>query len=391
MNSKNFSSEIKSCEEYIASKSFKKADISISNAIQINSESPYAWYLKSKVCLGLLDYENALSACENAIELNPKKEYVQLKGRIENFTKLDRDDLTNYYSQKIDNLLVLTNSKNIEVLSQRKLNGIVYQRILDNFKDGIVYKKSDDDIFLKVKMLTENAIDLNFVENHDSSNGIVGAYGFKKAAIDSRLSKTLQIAAMIHEFAHHLLFEIFKNAVMYIYKSQNSEAIEAFGWYCITQNVYWLLMNEYCAHMVECRYVPYNNFESFNKILKINENLNISKVKKAVELGESLSRDIAYILDGFFTDKMKEEIKMQFLSDRVILKRKGCEFKSEGNLSSDEKFDMINSILRENIISIKINFSYRDLIMFKRIFEMSGVENVKTNGICNEFGRPRKI
>jgi hypothetical protein len=99
-----------------------------------------------------------------------------------------------------------------------------------------------------------------------------------------------------------------------------------------------------------------------------NHELDQNKVKKAVELGNSLANDIIYMLDGFFTQELAEEIKMQFLSDRVILLKKGCEFESEGKLSEDEKFRMINSVLGETLVYIKINFSYSELNQFKKIF-----------------------
>lgn len=374
MNSRNFNEEIQRCEKFIASKSFKKADDAISNAIQINSDSPYAWYLKAKVCLGLLNYKNALSASEKAIELNPKDEYIGLKNNIENFINLDETDLKIDYPNKMDNMAVLTSNKNIKLLSDRKLNPIVYKRILDNIK-GDVGKNTpcDGEIYTKVKQLSENFIDLDFIanSNNDSPRKVMGAYGFKRAVIDSNLSKTLQIAAMIHELTHHLVFEIFKNNIMYVYQSQCSDTIEAFGWYAITKNIYWLLMNEYCAHTVECHYMPLKNYESFNNILTIDENLDEDKVKKAVELGNCLAKDIIYMLDEFFTPELVEEIKMQFLSDRVILLKKGCEFKSEVELSDVEKFDMINSVLKEALIYIKINFSYGELNQFKKIFANS--------------------
>lgn len=371
MNSRNFNTEIKRCEELIASKSFKKADEAISDAIQINRDSPYAWYLKAKVCLGLFDYKKALMASERAVELNPKMEYVELKESIENFMNLDVDDLTTDYQNKIDNMVVFTANKNIKLLSKRKLNPIIYNRILDGIKDNIAKNTvNEGEIFLKVKKLTESFIDLEFLanSNNDSSKKVAGAYGFKRAVIDSSLSKTLQIAAMIHELSHHLIFEIFKNTIMHVFQSQETDTIEAFAWYSLTRNVYWLLMNEYCAHTVECHYMKLKNYESFNNILKVNENLDEDKVKKAVELGNCLAMDIVYILDKFFTPELVYEIKMQFLSDRVILLKKGCEFKSEMELGNEEKFSMINSVLKETLINIKINFSYGELNQFKKIF-----------------------
>lgn len=371
MNSRNFNTEIKRCEELIASKSFKKADEAISDAIQINRDSPYAWYLKAKVCLGLFEYKKALMASKRAVDLNPKRQYVEFKENIENFMNLDVDDLKTDYPNKIDSIVLFTANKNIRLLSKRKLNPIVYNRILDDIQADIAKNTvNEEEIYLKVKRLTESFIDLEFLadSNNDSSRIVAGAYGFKRAVIDSSLSKTLQIAAMIHELSHHLIFEIFKNTIMYVFQSQETDTIQAFAWYGLTKNLYWLLMNEYCAHTVECHYMKLKNYESFNNILKINGNLDKDKVKKAVELGNCLAMDIIYMLDKFFTPELVYEIKMQFLSDRVILLKKGCEFESEVELGSEEKFSMINSVLKETLINIKINFSYGELNQFKKIF-----------------------
>lgn len=371
MNSRNFNTEIKRCEELIASKSFKKADEAISDAIQINRDSPYAWYLKAKVCLGLFEYKKALMASKRAVDLNPKRQYVEFKENIENFMNLDVDDLKTDYPNKIDSIVLFTANKNIRLLSKRKLNPIVYNRILDDIQADVTKNTvNEEEIYLKVKRLTESFIDLEFLadSNNDSSRKVAGAYGFKRAVIDSSLSKTLQIAAMIHELSHHLIFEIFKNTIMYVFQSQETDTIQAFAWYGLTKNVYWLLMNEYCAHTVECHYMKLKNYESFNNILKINGNLDKDKVKKAVELGNCLAMDIIYMLDKFFTPELVYEIKMQFLSDHVILLKKGCEFESEVELGSEEKFSMINSVLKETLINIKINFSYGELNQFKKIF-----------------------
>lgn len=366
---KTFDIEIKRCEKYINEKSFKKADDSISNAIHINRNSAYAWYLKAKVSIGLSNYKKALRACQRAVSIDQNNnEYIKLKENVENFINLNPKDLKiGNYPNKIDNMVIFTTNKNIKLLSKRELNSIVYKKILDDIVlDNITEISRNSDIFQKVKEFSQHFIDLDFTYDSDD-NIIKGIYGFKKAKIDLNNLKTIQIAAMIHELAHHLLFEIFKNTVMYLYESQNSDTIESFAWYSLTHDTYWRLMNEYCAHAVECNYIPYKNYESFNIILE-NEELDEKKVKKAVELGNTLASDIIYMLDRFFTKEMVEEIKMQFLSDRVILKNKGCEFKSEVVLENDEKFGMINSVLRQNLINIKINFSYDELYQFKQIF-----------------------
>lgn len=371
MNSRTFEAEIKRCEYLLARKSFRKADEAITDAIHIDQNCAYAWYLKAKVCIGLLNYKKALRACQKAISIDRKIEYIKLKENLENFINLQVDDLAIAdYPNEIDNMVVLTSGKNINLLSERMLTKTVYKFILDSIREDALKNVSCvDDIFAKVKGLAQNYINLEFVPNSmHGSRRVAGAYGFKRAVIDSNTSKTLQIASMIHELAHHLLFEIFKNAIMYVYQSKNTDTIEALGWYSLTNDVYWLLMNEYCAHAVECHYMKLRNYESFNNILNGNDDLDLAKVQRAVELGNCLAGDIIYILDGFFTEEMVEEIRMQFLSDRVILLKKDCEFESEAKLEDEEKFSMINSILRQNLIEIKINFSYGELNRFKKIF-----------------------
>jgi tetratricopeptide (TPR) repeat protein len=367
----NFEVEIRKCEKFLAEKSFKMADEAISNAIHVNRDSPYAWYLKAKVCVGLLNYKKALRASNKAVSIDQKNEYIKLKENIENFIGMQADGLVmDSYPNSMDNMAVFTTNRNIRLLSERKLNGIVYSNILDNIAEDMAEAAScEGDVFFKVKDLVESFIDLDFVANKNNSpRRVVGTYGFKRAAIDSNSSKTLQIGAMIHELAHHLLFEIFKNAIMFIYQSRSTDTIEAFGWYALIKNPYWLLMNEYCAHRVECNYIPYRNYESFNSVLQSSGDLDIERVKKAVELGDSLAGDIIGVLDGFFTEELREEIRMQFLSDRIILLKKGCEFESETDLADGEKFDMINSILRQTLMEIRINFSYGELNQFKEIF-----------------------
>ena len=67
---KTFEIEVRRCEKYIDEKSFEKADDSISNAIHINRNSAYAWYLKSKVSIGLSNYKKALRACQRAVSID---------------------------------------------------------------------------------------------------------------------------------------------------------------------------------------------------------------------------------------------------------------------------------------------------------------------------------
>lgn len=80
-----------------------------------------------------------------------------------------------------------------------------------------------------VKIINENNIDLNslsifeklllfaesFVEvDYESSGADLGNYIFNRIHLDDRLYTATQIITLIHELSHHLLAEIFEQAVM---------------------------------------------------------------------------------------------------------------------------------------------------------------------------------
>lgn len=54
---------------------------------------------------------------------------------------------------------------------------------------------------------------------------------------------------------------------MYIWNSDKTSAIEAISDYCLLNNK---LINEYCAHTVQGRFLPfgYQNYGSFNRLLR---------------------------------------------------------------------------------------------------------------------------
>ena len=359
------------CEICIELNMFEKADDAISNAIHIDNASDYAWYLKAKVCIGLLDYKKARRACLRALSINVKEEYVSLKTNIEYFLNASR---LPRYMNRYDNMVELTKKENIDLLSERKLNEFAYRMILDDMvKDAIDKTEREGDILTKIRNFTRNFIDIDLsFESCDlgDKRRLVGAYAFNAMKIDSNALKTYQISIMIHELAHHLLSEIFKHAMMYVYDSAKTDTIEAFASYCIIRDVYWRLMNEYCAHAVECHYMPYNytNYESFNLILSRHDDLNEEKIKKSVIMANSLAEDMVYMIDKFIDDDLKEEIKMQYLSDRIIPARRNAVISCDEKYDDEIKFEMINYILRENLLYVKINLSYSELYRFKRIF-----------------------
>ena len=98
---------------------------------------------------------------------------------------------------------------------------------------------------------------------------------------------------------------------MYVFQSQETDTIQAFAWYGLTKNVYWLLMNEYCAHTVECHYMKLKNYESFNNILKINENLDEDKVQFTGKTFDSITLK-SIEPNACLTEKEKELFSLNF-------------------------------------------------------------------------------
>lgn len=80
------------------------------------------------------------------------------------------------------------------------------------------------------------------------------------------------------------------------------------------------LMNEYCAHTVEGRFIPhgYQNYGSFNSILEdLKDELDKETAFISLVLGNTLAEDIIHLLEHFIDDDLRGEIKQQYNSDRL--------------------------------------------------------------------------
>lgn len=66
---------------------------------------------------------------------------------------------------------------------------------------------------------------------------------------DDRLDDSVQIATIIHELTHFLLFDIIESLLCDVFQVKQSSTLEGFVWYCLSNDL--ALMNEYCAHTVE--------------------------------------------------------------------------------------------------------------------------------------------
>ena len=189
-----------------------------------------------------------------------------------------------------------------------------YEDLLEDIPQD---KRQSMDILSKIALIT-----LAFTKISYKSRGAeLGSYSFNLINIDDRLDKANQISALIHELTHHIVAEIYEQALMYILEAKKTDVLEAFVWFALVCRPTAALMDEYCAHTVQGRFIPhgYQNYGSFNHLLgehfdpKKKEDRNA--VHSQLVIGNSLAEDIIRILESFITPQLREEIKEQFKKD----------------------------------------------------------------------------
>lgn len=158
-----------------------------------------------------------------------------------------------------------------------------------------------------------------FTECSPKARGYERGYIFVGNGIyyDDRLSESVQIATIIHELAHFLLFEIIESILCYIFKVKPSSTLQSFVWYFLTRPEF-KIMNEYCAHTVEGRFIPfgYQNYGSFNVLVE-NSGLDDESLDSLIKLGNSFANEIVVYLEKYIDEELRNEIKMQYKKDLV--------------------------------------------------------------------------
>ena len=223
----------------------------------------------------------------------------------------------------------LFTNENKKILNELSFSVNAYNTIIENIKEegranynklleDIQYAEQQRmDILSKIKLIKSTIAKITY----KSRGAELGSYSFNLIHIDDRLDKANQISTLIHELTHHLVAEIFEQAAMYLLEVKKSEVIEAFVWLVLLGSPTAVLMDEYCAHTVEGRFVPhgYQNFGSFNNVLNQSFDPEKEEDRKIVQtqlvFGNSLAADIIELLEGFITPQLREEIKAQYKKD----------------------------------------------------------------------------
>lgn len=155
-----------------------------------------------------------------------------------------------------------------------------------------------------------------FTECKPKSRGYERGYIFGNGFYyDDRLDDSVQIATIIHELGHFFLYAIIENLLCYIFKVKSSSTIQSFIWYFLTLPEF-QIMNEYCAHTVEGRFIPYGyqNYGSFNVLV---ENIGVDEesLDSMITLGNSFANEIIVYLEKYIDEELRNEIKLQYRKD----------------------------------------------------------------------------
>ncbi|MBQ2665456.1 zinc ribbon domain-containing protein [Methanobrevibacter sp.] len=188
----------------------------------------------------------------------------------------------------------------------------------------------------------------------------------KNIYYDDRLDDSVQIATIIHELGHYLLFEIIESLLCSIFKVETSTTLQSFVWYFLILPEF-KVMNEYCAHTVEGRFIPYGyqNYGSFNVLVE-EMGIDEESIDSMIMLGNSFANEIIVYLEKYIDEDLRDEIKLQYRKDLTPPKYDSIYRETDDSFLLDFK----NSILLRMLFDVFKEVSGNDE-------EIKELENIK--------------
>lgn len=215
----------------------------------------------------------------------------------------------------IEDFNTLFSSYNLELLSNAQISDDYYLQLLSDIFARAEYIDVCGDT-TKNKILNLASI---FTECRPKARGYERGYFYLDNCIyyDDRLEDSVQIATIIHELAHFFLFTIIETLLCDIFKVRSSSTIQSFVWHFVTIPEF-KIMNEYCAHTVEGRFIPYGyqNYGSFNNLVETVP-MTSEELETMVVLGNSFANEIIIYLEKYIDDELRDEIKLQYKKDSL--------------------------------------------------------------------------
>ena len=213
----------------------------------------------------------------------------------------------------IDDFDTLFTDYNFDLLLNAEIGDMEYLKLVSLLFMRANYFEIEGDT-IKNKILNFAGI---FTECRPKARGYERGYIFLGNCIyyDDRLDDSVQIATVIHELAHYFLFGIVESLLCRIFRVKTSSTLQSFVWYFLTLPEF-KIMNEYCAHTVEGRFIPYGfqNYGSFNALVE-NTGIDKESVDTMIIFGNTFANEIITYLEKYINEDIRQEIKIQYRKD----------------------------------------------------------------------------
>ena len=257
----------------------------------------------------------------------------------------------------IENFDVLFDEYNQHLLANAEITSEEYNEILSNIFARLEYSSVYGNT-VKDKILNLAGI---FTQCKPKARGIERGYIFLGNCIyyDDRLDDSVQIATLIHELAHYLLFDIIEQLLCKIFRVKTSTTLQSFVWFFLTLPEF-KIMNEYCAHTVEGRFIPYGyqNYGSFNNLIK-HMDFDESSLGDMVVFGNTFANEIIVYLEKYIDGNLREEIKLQYKKDLKSPSYDSLQIETNDCLTLDVKNKVLLKLLYD-ILKIASNDDMRE-------------------------------
>lgn len=213
----------------------------------------------------------------------------------------------------IDDFDTLFSDYNYNLLLNAQISDMEYLSLVESLFMRADYFEIKGDT-IKDKILNFAGI---FTECMPKARGYERGYIYLGNCIyyDDRLDESVQISTIIHELGHYFLFSIIESLLCRIFNVNTSSTLQSFVWFFLTFPEF-KIMNEYCAHTVEGRFIPFGfqNYGSFNVLVEKTD-IDQELVDSMVIFGNTFADEIIKNLEKYIDDDLRYEIKIQYRKD----------------------------------------------------------------------------
>lgn len=269
----------------------------------------------------------------------------------------------------IDDFDILFSDYNLNLLANAEISDYEYLDIVSKiFKRADYFEIYGDTIKNKILNFAGN-----FTECRTKARGYERGFIFLGNCIyyDDRLDDSVQISTIIHELAHYFLFSIVEGMLCRIFNVKPSVTLQSFIWYFLTLPEF-KIMNEYCAHTVEGRFVPfgYQNYGSYNLLVKKLE-MDSDSLEWTVMFGNTFANEIIAYLEKYIDEDLRYEIKMQFRKDMAEPSYESILTESNDYLSLNIKNKTLLRVLYDVFVEASQDNVIEELKSIKEGIELS--------------------